>query len=386
MNYLMKNYKPLPISFEYGKGCYLYSDKGEKFFDAISGIGVCGLGHANSQISKVISSQSNKLLHVSNLFNIKNQEILAKKICQISKMNSAFFCNSGSEANETAIKLARLHANNKKLKNSKIIMFNRSWHGRTIATLSATGNKSVRKGFEPVINGFLECEFNNIKSVKSAIKKHNVSAIMIEIIQGEGGIRQADDAFIKFIRETTEKEDILLIIDEVQSGMARTGKWFSYQHYNISPDIVTCAKGLGNGVPIGACLGNKKVSQLFTPGSHGSTFGGNPLVCAVSSTVIDIIKTKKLNENSKKIGGFLISQLKQKTKNISVVKEVRGLGFMIGIEIKKKNSNIVKDCIDKGLILNLTSENVIRLLPPLITSKSQANFIVKTLCEILKKY
>ena len=193
-------------------------------------------------------------------------------------------------------------------------MFNRSWHGRTIATLSATGNKSVRKGFEPVINGFLECEFNNIESVKSAIKKHNVSAIMIEIIQGEGGIRQADDAFIKFIREITDKKDILLIIDEVQSGMARTGKWFSYQHYNINPDIVTCAKGLGNGVPIGACLGNKKVSQLFTPGSHGSTFGGNPLVCAVSSTVIDIIKTKKLNENSKKNWGLLNISIKTKDK------------------------------------------------------------------------
>ncbi len=386
MNYLMKNYKPLPISFEYGKGCYLYSGKGAKYFDAISGIGVCGLGHSNNQITKVISSQSKKLLHVSNLFNIKNQEQLAKKICKISKMDSAFFCNSGSEANETAIKLARLHANNKKIKNPKIIMFDKSWHGRTIATLSATGNKAVRKGFEPVINGFLECEFNNIKSVKQAINKNNISAIMIEIVQGEGGIRVANKDFIKNIREITEKKDILLIVDEVQSGMGRTGKWFSYQNYNIKPDIVTCAKGLGNGVPIGACLGNKKVSKLFTPGSHGSTFGGNPLVCAVSSKVIDLIQRDNLNANSKMIGKYIISQLKLKTSKMDVVKEVRGLGLMIGIEIKKQNSNIVKDCFEKGLILNLTSGNVIRLLPPLIITKNQANFIIKKLCEVLKNY
>ena len=386
MNYLMKNYNPLPVSFDYGKGCYLYSEKGKKYLDAISGIGVCGLGHSNNQITKVINSQSKKLLHVSNLFHIKNQEELAKKICKISKMDSAFFCNSGSEANETAIKLARLHANNKKLKNSKIIMFDRSWHGRTIATLSATGNKSVRKGFEPVLNGFLECQFNNIQSVKKAISNNNVSAIMIEIIQGEGGIRLANKDFIKNIREITQKKDILLIVDEVQSGMGRTGKWFSYQNYNIKPDIVSCAKGMGNGVPIGACLGNKKVSKLFTPGSHGSTFGGNPLVCAVSSKVIDVIENNNLNSNSKKVGDYIRSQLKSKTKKINIVKEVRGLGLMIGIEIKKHNSNIVKDCLEKGLILNLTSGNVIRLLPPLITTKNQANFIIKNLCEVLESY
>ena len=382
----MKNYKPVKISFEYGKGSYLFTNKGERYLDALSGIGVCCLGHSHKDISKVIADQSRKLIHISNLFNIKNQELLANKLCKISKMNSAFFCNSGSEANEAAIKLARLHSNNKKLKNAKIIMFNRSWHGRTIATLSATGNDSVQKGFKPLLGGFIKCEFNNIESVKKSIKKYNVSAVMLEVIQGEGGIRLADKKFLKELRDITIKKDILLIVDEVQTGMGRTGKWFSYQHSNIKPDIVTCAKGLGNGVPIGACLGNKKVSKLFIPGSHGSTFGGNPLVCAVSSKVIDIIDKHDLCSQSEIIGDYLVSKIKEKTKKLDIIKDVRGKGLMIGIEINKKNSNIVKDCLDKKLILNLTSENVIRLLPPLITKKTQADFIVKTLYEVLKGY
>ena len=382
----MKNYKPVKISFEYGKGSYLFTNKGERYLDALSGIGVCCLGHSHKDITKVIADQSRKLIHVSNLFNIKNQELLANKLCKISKMNSAFFCNSGSEANEAAIKLARLHSNNKKLKNAKIIMFNRSWHGRTIATLSATGNDSVQKGFKPLLGGFIKCEFNNIESVKKSIKKYNVSAVMLETIQGEGGIRLADKKFLKELRDITIKKDILLIVDEVQTGMGRTGKWFSYQHSNIKPDIVTCAKGLGNGVPIGACLGNKKVSKLFIPGSHGSTFGGNPLVCAVSSKVIDIIDKHDLCSQSEIIGDYLVSKIKEKTKKLDIIKDVRGKGLMIGIEINKKNSNIVKDCLDKKLILNLTSENVIRLLPPLITKKTQADFIVKTLYEVLKGY
>ena len=382
----MKNYKPVKISFEYGKGSYLFTNKGERYLDALSGIGVCCLGHSHKDITKVISDQSRKLIHVSNLFNIKNQELLANKLCKVSKMNSAFFCNSGSEANEAAIKLARLHSNNKKLKNAKIIMFNRSWHGRTIATLSATGNDSVQKGFKPLLGGFIKCEFNNIESVKKSIKKYNVSAVMLETIQGEGGIRLADKKFLKELRDITIKKDILLIVDEVQTGMGRTGKWFSYQHSNIKPDIVTCAKGLGNGVPIGACLGNKKVSKLFTPGSHGSTFGGNPLVCAVSSKVIDVIDKYDLCNQSEIIGDYLVSKIKEKTKKLDIIKDVRGKGLMIGIEINKKNSNIVKDCLDKKLILNLTSENVIRLLPPLITKKTQADFIANTLYEVLKGY
>ena len=386
MNYLMKNYKPIDISFDYGKGCYLYTQEKEKYLDALSGIGVCCIGHAHNEITKVINQQSKKLIHVSNLFNIKNQQVLANKLCKISGMNSAFFCNSGSEANETALKLARLHANNKKLKNPKIIIFDKSWHGRTIATLSATGNKSVQAGFKPLIGGFVKCQLNDMKAVKKVINNNNVSAVILETIQGEGGIRIAEDKFLKEVRKITSQKDILLIVDEVQTGMGRTGKWFSYQHSNIKPDIVTCAKGLGNGVPIGACLGNKKASNLFTPGSHGSTFGGNPLVCSVSSKVIDVIEKNKLCKQSENIGNYLINEIKNKVQDLSVVKEVRGKGLMIGIEINIKNSNIVKDCLDKKLILNLTSENVIRLLPPLILKKSEANFIAKTLHQILQGY
>ena len=386
MNYLMKNYKPINVSFDYGKGCYLYTQKKEKYLDALSGIGVCCIGHAHNEVTKVINDQAKKLIHVSNLFNIKNQQILANKLCKISGMNSAFFCNSGSEANETALKLARLHANNKNLKNPKVIIFDKSWHGRTIATLSATGNKSVQAGFKPLLGGFIKCQLNDTKAVKKVINNNNVSAIILETIQGEGGIRIAEDKFLKEVRKITSQKDILLIVDEVQTGMGRTGKWFSYQHANIKPDIVTCAKGLGNGVPIGACLGNKKASNLFTPGSHGSTFGGNPLVCSVSSKVIDVIEKNKLCKQSENIGNYLINEIKNKVQDLSVVKEVRGKGLMIGIEINIKNSNIVKDCLDKKLILNLTSENVIRLLPPLILKKNEANFIAKTLHQILKGY
>ena len=386
MNYLMKNYKPLDISFDNGKGCYLYTKNGTEYLDAISGIGVCAIGHSHNEITKTISNQAKKLLHISNLFNIKNQEILASKLCNISSMNSAFFCNSGSEANEAAIKLARLHANNKKLKNSKIIVFDKAWHGRTIATLSATGSKSAQKGFKPLLNGFVKCNFNDITSVKKAIKKYSVSALMIETIQGEGGIRVASNKFLKEIRDITKKNDILLIIDEVQTGMGRTGKWFSYQHSKIKPDIVTCAKGLGNGVPIGACLGNVKTGKLFTPGAHGSTFGGNPLVCAVSSKVIDIITKKNLCKHSEIIGNYIVSKIKENTKSLNIVKEIRGKGLMIGIELNKKNINIVEACLEKKLILNLTSENVVRLLPPLITKKREADLIVKKLCEVLGNY
>ncbi len=386
MNYLMKNYKPLDISFDNGKGCYLYTKNGTEYLDAISGIGVCAIGHSHNEITKTISNQAKKLLHISNLFNIKNQEILASKLCNISSMNSAFFCNSGSEANEAAIKLARLHANNKKLKNSKIIVFDKAWHGRTIATLSATGSTSAQKGFKPLLNGFVKCNFNDITSVKKAIKKYSVSALMIETIQGEGGIRVASNKFLKEIRDITKKNDILLIIDEVQTGMGRTGKWFSYQHSKIKPDIVTCAKGLGNGVPIGACLGNVKTGKLFTPGAHGSTFGGNPLVCAVSSKVIDIITKKNLCKHSEIIGNYIVSKIKENTKSLNIVKEIRGKGLMIGIELNKKNINIVEACLEKKLILNLTSENVVRLLPPLITNKREADLIVKKLCEVLGNY
>jgi len=386
MNYLMKNYKPLDISFDNGKGCYLYTKNGTEYLDAISGIGVCAIGHSHNEITKTISNQAKKLLHISNLFNIKNQEILASKLCNISSMNSAFFCNSGSEANEAAIKLARLHANNKKLKNSKIIVFDKAWHGRTIATLSATGSTSAQKGFKPLLNGFVKCNFNDITSVKKAIKKYSVSALMIETIQGEGGIRVASNKFLKEIRDITKKNDILLIIDEVQTGMGITGKWFSYQHSKIKPDIVTCAKGLGNGVPIGACLGNVKTGKLFTPGAHGSTFGGNPLVCAVSSKVIDIITKKNLCKHSEIIGNYIVSKIKENTKSLNIVKEIRGKGLMIGIELNKKNINIVEACLEKKLILNLTSENVVRLLPPLITKKREADLIVKKLCEVLGNY
>jgi|TARA_B100001059_G_C17829899_1_gene583908 acetylornithine/N-succinyldiaminopimelate aminotransferase len=386
MNYLMKNYKPIDISFEYGKGCYLYTNKKEKYLDALSGIGVCCIGHAHNEVTKIINKQSKKLIHVSNLFNIQNQENLANKLCKISKMNSAFFCNSGSEANEAAIKLARLHANNKNLKNSKIIIFDKSWHGRTIATLSATGNSSVQKGFKPLLGGFVKCKLNDIVTFKKLIEKNNVSAVMLETIQGEGGIRLANKKFLKDVRSITQKNDVLLIVDEVQTGMGRTGKWFSYQHANINPDIVTCAKGLGNGVPIGACLGNKKASNLFKPGSHGSTFGGNPLVCAVSSKVIDVIDKKNLCKQSEVMGDYLMSKIKNKIQDLSIFKEIRGKGLMIGIEINKKNTNIVEDCIKKNLILNLTSGNVIRLLPPLILKKNEADYISKVLYQILKEY
>ncbi len=382
----MKNYAPLPISFVKGKGCYLYSNSGKKYLDALAGIGVCCLGYSNSNISKVIEKQSKKILHTSNIFEIENQKNLAKNLCGITKMKSVFFCNSGSEANEAALKLSRLHGKNLGYKSPKVIIFNRSWHGRTLVTLAATDNTKAKQGFSPLPGGYIKCQFNNIKSVKNAIKKNTVSALIIEPIQGEGGIHVASKNFLKDIRMITKKNNILMIVDEVQTGVARTGKWLATQHASITPDIVTLAKGLGNGVPIGACLGNTVVTDLFSPGSHGSTFGGNPFVCAVANEVINIIKKKDLLKNANQMGSYLISSLKKELKHSKLVKEIRGKGLMVGIEIKIKGKDIVKDCLKEGVIINLTSKNVIRILPPLIINKNEIKYIVKTIKGVLQGY
>ena len=383
----MKNYKPYPIYFEKGKGIYLYTKKNEEYIDAISGIGVCCLGHGDKKITKVISKQANKLLHTSNIYEINKQKELAKNLCKISSMKSVFFCNSGSEANETAMKLARLHANKNNLKNPKMIVFKNGWHGRSFMTLAATSSESAKKGFSPLPGGFITLPLNDINEIHKVIKLKQVSAIMIEVVQGEGGINISEKKFLKKLRDITKKKDILLIIDEVQTGIGRTGKWFAYQNFGIIPDIVTSAKGLGNGIPIGACMGNQKVSKLFEPGSHGSTFGGNPFVSTISLEVLKIIKERNLLDHVNEMGKFFINQLKDDLGNLKIVREIRGMGLMIGIELKKPNLPVVKDCLEKqNLLLNLTSSNIVRMLPPLIIKKEQLKTISKKLKFVLESY
>ena len=387
MSSLAKNYKRRKISFNKGKGSFLYSSKGVRYLDFVQGIAVNSLGHSNPNLNKALLKQSKKVWHVSNAFEIPEGERLAKRLTKNTFADYVLFQNSGAEATEAAVKAARkfFYLRNKPFKN-RILCIKNSFHGRTLAAIYASGSKKMTEGFGPKVPGFDHFEFGDHEALKRAITK-KTAAIMVEPVLGEGGIKVIPKWCLKALRKICNQKKILLIIDEVQSGIGRSGKFFAFEYSGIKPDIVPIAKGIGGGFPIGAVLMNKKVAKGMTPGSHGSTFGGNPLAMEIGNAVLDQILKKYFLKNVQKNSKYFLDKLKIIKKDYPhVIKEVRGLGFMIGIEIKKKNSNIVKDCIDKGLILNLTSENVIRLLPPLITSKSQANFIVKTLCEILTKY
>ncbi len=388
-DHLMKNYAPLDITFERGEGAYLWDTNQQKYLDALCGIAVCGLGHAHPAVTKTISEQAAKLLHTSNLYQIDKQQHLAGQLCKISGLNRVFFSNSGAEANEAAIKIARLFANKNNIENPSIIVMDNSFHGRTMATLSATGNRKVQAGFEPLVQGFIRAPYNDITAIQNiAEHNNNVVAILVEPIQGEGGINIPDQNYLNQLREICDQKNWLLMLDEIQTGMARTGKWFAFQHNNIQPDVMTLAKALGNGVPIGACLANEKAGTIFQPGNHASTFGGNPLMCATASTVIDTIQAENLLENADKMGNYLLTAFKDKLEKLDGVREVRGLGLMIGIELdpdhlKQNCSELVKLALGKNLLINVTAGNVIRLLPPLIINQQQADLIINTVSELV---
>ena len=374
---LMPNYKRLEIMFTQGSGCWLSDQHGQQYLDMISGLAVSSLGHAHPAVSAAISHQAKHLLHTSNLYRIGLQEKLADKLIAISGLDAAFFCNSGSEANETAIKLVRLHAREHQRVKPVIAVMEKAFHGRTMAAWSAT--KPNDTDYAPLLAGFTQIPYADINSLKALIEsEHNLSAVMLEPIQGEGGIRIATDDYMQAVYKLCKQHQLLLILDEVQSGIGRTGRWYCYQHSNIKPDILTTAKALGNGVPIGACLAKSEIAQLLKPGLHGSTFGGNPLACRVAITVLETIEKDNLCKQASHLGSYLLERLKKKltSKNI---REIRGKGLMIGIELAQPHPDIVDHALAHNLLINLTAQRVIRLLPPLILTKAEADEAVERL-------
>lgn len=387
--HLMGTYTRKPITFSHGEGIWLYdaSNPNERYLDALSGIAVCGLGHAHPAVTNAVTKQVSKLVHTSNIYQIELQETLGSKLCHLSGMDAAFFCNSGAEANEAAIKLARLYGHRKNIKTPSIIVMENSFHGRTMATLTATGNRKAHAGFEPLVPGFIRAPYNDIDAVSSIISSNtNIASILVEPIQGEGGINIPNDGYLTELRTLCDKHEILLMLDEVQTSNGRTGKWFCFQHEDIQPDVLATAKGLGNGIPIGVCLAKKQVADLFAPGSHGSTFGGNPLACSAGLATIDTIEKTNLCENAANIGKYIVEHLKEKLSSSKIVKEVRGKGMMIGIELTIPCGQIVDLCLEKKLLVNVTSDSVIRLLPPLILQQDQANTIIDTVVECVNNF
>ena len=383
---LMNNYGTRKITLCKGDGSWVWDTDGKRYLDAVSGIAVCGLGHAHPAITEALSSQAQKIIHCSNLYNIQAQESLAEKLKQISGMEKLFFSNSGAEANEAAIKLARLYGSEKKISNPTIIVMENSFHGRTMATISATGSDSYQAGFAPLLDGFLRAPYNNLSVIEEIAKKNkDIIAILVEPIQGEGGIIVPNLSYLKGLRQICDKHDWLMIVDEIQTGNARTGSYFNYLQHNILPDILTTAKGLANGVPIGACLAGVKAANLMNPGSHGSTFGGNPLACAAALATIEAILENKLHENAKKQGEHIRQRLNESLINCKNVAEIRGQGLMIGIELKVPCKDLVDLAAEQGLLINVTAGSVIRLLPPLNITNEQVEILINILTKVIKE-
>jgi acetylornithine/N-succinyldiaminopimelate aminotransferase len=385
----MNTYTRQPVTFAKGEGVWLWDEKGEKYLDALAGVAVNGLGHAHPKLVKAISEQAARLIHVSNIYQIAEQSALADKLCEISGMDKVFFCNSGCEANEASIKLARLYGHNKGIENPEIIVMDKSFHGRTMATLSATGNRKVQAGFEPLVSGFIRVPYDDIESVRQiAARNNNVVAVLVEPVQGEGGINIPKDAsgYLEALRQICNEHDWLLMLDEVQTGIGRTGTWFAYQHTSIKPDVMSLAKGLGSGVPIGACLASGLAADVFTYGKHGSTFGGNPLATAAGLATLQIIEEEGLMENAEKIGTLIRESFEAEFKDQKGVVAVRNAGLMIGIELNKPCGELVKMALAQKLLINVTSENVVRLLPPLVMNETEALLLVKQLSALIKTF
>ena len=378
--YLTNNYSPLDISFKSGKGCYLFDNNNNKYIDALSGVGVTSLGHSHPEIVKTIQNQAGKLLHTSNWYQIKNQEILAEKICKLAKMDKVFFANSGAEANEAAIKITRLFAKKNNITNPVIITTNKSFHGRTMATLSATGNKKVQNGFSPLMAEFIYVDFDNIKQIQQYSDNQNIVAIMLEPILGESGIIIPQANYLDKVRDICDQNNWLMILDEIQTGIGRTGKMFAFEYNNIIPDILTLAKGLGGGVPIGACLTKGIASKLLTLGSHGSTFGGNPLVTSVANTVLDIIKKEHILANVNKISAIIEKLFKEIEHK--KIKQIRIKGLMIGIELTENPAKLLQLALEHKILINITG-NTIRMLPPLILTEQEAQIIVTKVIKLI---
>ena len=385
-NCQMTTYQPLPISFARGLGSRLWDQQGREYLDAVAGVAVTNVGHSHPQVVAAISDQAGLLLHTSNLYAIDWQLQLARRLSTLSGLDKVFFNNSGAEANETALKLARLHARQRGIEKPLIVVMENAFHGRTLGTLAASEGPAVRLGFGPLPGDFLKVPFGDLAALEVVTQGfgQRIAAVLLEPIQGESGVRLAPPGYLKALREHCSRHAWLLMLDEIQTGIGRTGRWFAFQHEGIVPDVMTLAKGLGNGIPIGACLARGAVAQLFTPGSHGSTFGGNPLACRVACTVLDIIEQEGLLANAAQQGQALLEQLSSALAGHGAVREVRGLGLMIGIELLQPGRDLMlRAARDYGLLINVTRGNTIRLLPPLVIDAAQVRAIVQGVCATL---
>lgn len=387
--HLMNTYARQPVTFVKGEGVWLYDAQGNRYLDGLAGVAVNGLGHAHPRLVAAISEQAGKLIHVSNIYQIAEQAALADKVCEISGMDRVFFCNSGCEANEAAIKLARLHGHNNGIESPEIIVMDKAFHGRTLATLSATGNRKTQAGFEPLVSGFVRVPFDDLDAVRQVAEHNpNVVAILVEPVQGEGGINVPRDgkAYLEGLRALCDEYGWLLMLDEVQSGIGRTGTWFAFQHTDIQPDVMTLAKGLGSGVPIGACVARGAAAEVFTYGKHGSTFGGNPLATAAGLATLNIIEQDGLCAHAEAMGNWICDALRAEFAGVKGVTTVRNAGLMIGIELDRPCGELVKQALEQHLLINVTADKVVRLLPPLIINQDEAQQLVSQLSRLIKAF
>ncbi|MBX2808732.1 MAG: aspartate aminotransferase family protein [Cellvibrionaceae bacterium] len=380
---IMNTYGQRSVSLTKGRACELWDDQGNQYLDALSGIAVCGLGHCHPQVTEAIERQASTLVHTSNLYQLDVQEQAAKDLCRVSGMEAVFFSNSGAEANEAAIKIARKYGNNRGIAKPCIITMSGSFHGRTMATLSASANPKVKQGFSPLLEGFIHVPFNDVDAVNALSTRNDIVAILVEPIQGEGGIQIPAPNYLPALRALCDDKQWLLMLDEIQTGNGRTGHYFAYQAHHFLPDVLTTAKGLGNGLPIGACLTQGQANTLLQPGSHGSTYGGNPIACAAVSAVITTIEEQALTARAAQLGAYFKRGLTQALANKTSVKEIRQQGLMIGIEIDHPCTELVQQAIDKGLLINVTAHSVIRLLPPLLMTEAQADQVIAVIASLL---
>lgn len=384
-DHLMQTYARLPVAFERGEGAWLWDNEGRQYLDALSGIAVCGLGHSHPDVTAAIQEQAARLLHTSNIYRIPNQERLGSALCRLAQMDKAFFCNSGAEANEAAIKLARLYGHQRGIAVPTVITAQGSFHGRTMATLTATGNSKIQQGFEPLVQGFRHVPYNDVAAIEAAADD-SVVAVLVEPIQGEGGVNVPSTGYLAELRKICDRNGWLLMLDEIQTGIGRTGRWFAHQHDNIQPDVMTLAKGLGNGVPIGACLARGAAAELFSPGKHGTTFGGNHLSCRAGLAVVETMERDDLVNRAAELGTRMLDRFRQQLDGVAGVASIRGKGLMLGVMLDRPCGELVQRALAEGLLINVTAERVIRLLPPLVISDAQADQIVDAVCTLVKDF
>ena len=382
---VMPTYGRIPVSFVRGEGSYVFDDAGKRYLDGLTGIAVCGLGHAHPKVASALAEQASTLLHTSNLYRIPGQERLAVRLTEIAGMDNVFFCNSGAEANEAAIKIARLYGHSREVDAPAVVVVENSFHGRTMATLTATGNRKAQAGFEPLLAGFVRAPYDDIPSLeKIAANNKNVVAVLVEPILGEGGIRIPDAGYLEGLRAVCDANDWLLMLDEVQTGNGRTGRYFAFQHTQITPDVVATAKGLGNGMPIGACMARGVASEMLVAGTHGSTFGGNFLACAAANVVVDELTEGGLIERAGELGERMQTRFRAALRGNNRVKEIRGVGLMLAVELVEPCTQLIGEAVERGLLLNVAADSVIRLLPPLTMSDAEADTMVDMVVGLIE--